>query len=284
MSALAKQIEELKNKNMELETEQKTIAEIKEKEEPIRAEWRKLCNDPKYIKRDKCQKVMKYLLIALATSVLIALLGVIWAKTTPVIVIVGIGLTVLSAVIVFSNSAKIKTLNIELKDIDDRINTLLDQLDTKSNMRRLSIAKEIAANNKKIADLEKQIEIEKAEKATEERINQEYAQYAKDYVFVHVKDETSRSRNIPHWIIIDGQEYGATSLPYSKYELNPGVHNIKLCYKISDSIYQTQTVTFRVEENSRMFSYKFKSYTGIEYREFDNLYNFFKYLGLDSSK
>ncbi len=144
------------------------------------------------------------------------------------------------------------------------------------------IENEIQKLNTIITDLETEInQITKEEDALKSALGTNNPSiYEKNYIFIHVG---RKSKDIPgagilsHKVLIDGENLGAAQLPFAKFEMNPGIHNIRVEYKWGDNIYETRVVQARVDQQSKMIAFKLIS-GSIEIKEFDNFADFLNYI------
>lgn len=254
MSAFDKQIAELMEENRELETKR---GELKNKYDKTNSEMVKLRNNNAYKERSKLKNRRKVLLIlAIISAVAGVIAGLIVNK---LIIIAGVAVAIGLVVLSMLKNSDIKKYTEELKEVDEKLSALgSESYAYYSEMNRAKDS--IDRNERKVKELNERKALEGYLKT-----------HGKNFVYIRVNDKQYGK----HWVFLDDQDFGPCSKPCAIYEMNPGVHNIKICYRLGDSFYQTKLTTFRVDGQSKMFTYNWKDYPcGFELKQHDDLYEF----------
>lgn len=284
----------MEDKKLLIEKIEQLKSELVTFEEALAKEEAPLHNDPRYValceESEKTNNELNqaptpkgpvFATIGIVLSILVAIVGLF---TFFFVSLVGIvALIVFSIISVKSKNKQQKEIDIiyaptreKFKEITRKINEMRDQYPKINEFNELiSLTKSTLSNCE-----ERLAKIRQEERILKDVIGTSDPYIYKNHIFIHVGRKTENIKGagiIKHEIFIDGQSYGSAPIPFTKFEMNPGVHTLVIKYIWGDSLYVLNPVQFRVEEKSLMIAFKFSG-GRFEIKQYDNFTDFFDFL------
>lgn len=279
----------MKNKEVLKQELEKEQAELRKLRDELKLEEKPLDNDPHYI--EVCNKIddlydeirsvdapqaPKGLTVGIVLSVIMIVAGFFISKYISFVAIASV------IVLCFFRAIYLKKAQNEIDKMQAPSKKKLEALESeydsmRSKYPRIKILEEdiyttqrrTSALNEKIAAIENEEIAMKKALGTDN-----LEQYERNYLFINVGWHGEPSRALRHSLVIDGQDYGVTSQPFSKFEMNPGVHTIILKYQLSDTIYQSKAIQFRADEQTKMIVIKYASGLNLVSKEYTDFCEF----------